>query len=280
MQRVGLHVSISKGLESALEKAQAIGANTIQIFSSPPQSFTPPKFNDEDCKVFKNKAKELDIAPVLIHACYLINLASETERLRLLSIQSLIEDLTFADKIGAKGTIVHTGSHKGKGFSSVLPTVVESIKKILSKTPDSTKLYLEIASGGNGKIGSTFEELHEMLSAVNDERLGVCLDTCHMFAGGYKFDTQESVSKLIKKITETIGWKMIECMHVNDSRGEFGSTRDRHENLGQGFIGKDGLRLILKPVCFNKLPLILETPGFDEKGPDKQNLDILRNLIS
>ena len=111
-------------------------------------------------------------------------------------------------------------------------------------------------------------------------RLGVCLDTCHMFVGGYGFNTQAQVDELTKKIESTIGWGVIECMHANDSKGEFGSTRDRHENIGGGFIGKEAFKLLLRNPKFSNLPLILETPGFDQKGPDKKNLEILKSLIS
>lgn len=277
--RTGAHISISKGLTRALDKARDMGANCVQIFSSPPQSFVAPKFSDFDCTEFFKKSQSMDIQPVFIHATYLINLASDDARLRGLSIQSLIDDLVFAKKIGAKGAVVHTGSHKGRGFGTVLPTVKESIRKILEATPPETKLYLEIAAGGGGKIGTTFEELKTMLEAVDNERVGVCLDTAHMFAQGYAFDTPEKVEALSWKIESTIGWERIECMHVNDSKVEFGSLRDRHENLGKGFIGTDTLKVLLAHPGFRKLPLVLETPGFEDKGPDKNNLDILKSLL-
>lgn len=278
-KRIGVHVSISKGLVEALEKAQAMGANCIQIFSSPPQSFIPPKFSDADCAAFKKRAIQLDILPVFIHATYLVNLGSDKDTLLKLSIKSLMDDLNFAGKIGAKGVIVHTGSHKGKGFMVALPTVVNSIKEILSGTPEATKLYLEIASGGGGKIGSTFAELKALLDGVKTARLGICLDTAHMFAAGYAFDTTEKVAALEDKITATVGWEKVECMHANDSKVELGSGRDRHENIGKGLIGKKPLQLLLRHEKFGKLPWILETPGFADKGPDKQNLDILKSLV-
>ncbi|MEK7165450.1 MAG: deoxyribonuclease IV [Patescibacteria group bacterium] len=279
-RRLGAHVSISKGLTEALVKARNMGGNCIQIFSSPPRGFAPPKFTNEKCKEFKEKSNELNIKPVFIHATYLVNLASEKESLMDASIKSLVDDLNFGDKIGAAGVIVHTGSHKGKGFHFALPIVTDSIRTILNQTHGNTKLLLEIASGGNGKIGSTFEELQKLLLSVKDKRLGVCLDTCHMFAGGYNFDTQEAVNVLLKKITEKVGWNVIDCIHINDSKFPVGSFRDRHENLGNGFIGIEGLKLLLNTPKFSELPMILETPGFDEKGPDKENLDILKNLIS
>lgn len=278
-RRIGAHVSVGNGLVEALEKVNSLGANCIQIFAGPPLSYAQSKFTDNDAVFYKKKALELDITPVFIHARYLINLASTKESLRQISIKTLIGDLIVAEKIGAKGVIVHTGSHKGLGFKKVLPLVKDSLEKILSQTPASIKLYLEVASGGNGKLGSTAEELHELCVLVSSKRIGVCLDTAHLFAGGVAFDTDANVAVLSKNIESTIGWDEIACMHVNDSKAEFGSFRDKHENLGEGFIGKSALKLLLNTKHFNKIPLILETPGFDGKGPDKKNVDILKSLV-
>lgn len=276
---IGAHVGVSKGLVAAAEKAAAIGANCMQLFASPPRSFAPSKFNVEDCLAFTKQTKSLGIDPVFIHATYLINLGSENPRLLESSIACLVDDLNIAGKINAVGSIVHTGSHKGKGLVVVLPTVAGAVESVLKQTPAQTKLLLEIASGGNGKISSTFEELQLLLERINSPRVGVCLDSCHMFAGGYAFDTTEKVDQLAHKIKTTIGWEKVWCMHANDSKFEFGSYRDRHENIGQGFIGKNGLALLLRHPKFGKLPFILETPGFEDKGADKQNIDILKSLI-
>lgn len=280
MTRIGAHVSINNGLLGALKKATDMGANCIQIFSSPPQSFVPPRIALRECVAFRKEAKKRDIQPIFIHAAYLINLASVQDRLRKLSITSLIDDLKLAEKIGAKGSIVHTGSHKGKGFAAVLSFVVSSIQQILAESPETTKLYLEITSGSKGKIGSTFEELQRMLAIVRNPRLGVCLDTAHLFAGGYAFDTGERIAELAKKIETSVGWQVVECLHANDSKVPFGSGLDRHENIGEGYIGKEPFTLLLHHPKFSQLPFIDETPGFDDKGPDKRNLDILKSLKS
>lgn len=277
--KIGAHVSISKGLTAALDKVHDMGANCLQIFASPPRSFTPSHLSDQDCSAFKNKSQELDIGPNFIHATYLINLGSEKDQSRQLSVDSLKNDLMIADKIGAEGSIVHTGSHKGKGLLTVLPWVVDSIQKVLSDTPSNTNLYLEIASGGNGKIGITFEELQMIIDSVNNPRLGVYLDTAHMFAGGYAFDTEEKVEELYKKICDTVGWTRVGGFHANDSKVEFNSGKDRHENIGEGLIGKEPFRLLLNHAHFGRLPFVLETPGFDDNGPDKQNVDILKSLL-
>jgi deoxyribonuclease-4 len=191
-----------------------------------------------------------------------------------------VNDLIFAEKIGAKGSIVHTGSHKGTGFDSIVPVVADSIAQVLTSTPPTTKLYLEIASGGNGKVGSTFEELATLLRAVHNPRLGVCLDTAHMFAGGYTFDTPEKVTALAQKIAETISWSAVECIHTNDSKTALSSFLDRHENIGHGALGSGPFKLLLHNTHFGQLPFILEVPGMDGKsGPDKENMDRLKALI-
>lgn len=279
MRWVGAHVSIGKGLIGALEKAQAMGANCIQIFSSPPQSFVPPRFTESECHSFKGQAVELDMRPIFIHATYLVNLGSDKDTLKNLSVKSLIDDLIFAEKIGAKGVIVHTGSHKGKGFTSVVPTVRDAIVDILNDTPETTAFFLEIAAGGPSKIGSSFEELQALLESVGSPRLGVCLDTAHLFAGGFDFRSEEAIQALDQKIADTVGWERVACMHVNDSKVPFGSFKDRHENLGEGMIGLKALKLLLNSSHFSLLPLIIETPGFDDKGPDKENVEILKSLL-
>jgi deoxyribonuclease IV len=277
--RIGAHVSIGKGLVESLVRAQDMGANCLQIFSSPPQSFVEPKFSDAQCIELKNRAQELNIQPIFIHATYLINLGSDNSDLLNKSIKSLTADLIFASKISSPGVIVHTGSHKGRGFVHALPIVVEAIKQILEQTPVTTKLLLEIASGGGGKIGSTFEELATILNNVNNKRLGVCLDTAHMFAAGFDYSSYEKVTQLTTKIDDTIGWERVACVHVNDSKTDFGSFKDRHENLGVGKIGLEALKILLNSPNINKLPLVLETPGFNDKGPDKRNVEILKALM-
>ncbi|HCS78336.1 TPA: hypothetical protein DIV55_01185 [Patescibacteria group bacterium] len=277
--KIGAHVSIAKGIPAALIKIQTMGANCLQIFSSSPRSFGTPKATDDDCSKFKTEAKRRGIGPNFIHANYLVNLGTDKQRLLELSTQSLVTDLNFADKVGARGVIVHTGSHGGRGFDKVLNPVANVIKKILKTANGEAKLLLEITSGGKGRIGANFQELQQLLQAVNHPRLGVCLDTCHMFAAGYAFDSAEKITELKKQIQATVGWSNIYCLHVNDSKGEFASHIDRHENIGKGKIGKAPFKLLLHDEKFKELPFILETPGFDDKGPDKQNIDILKSLL-
>ncbi|MBI4058515.1 deoxyribonuclease IV [Candidatus Gottesmanbacteria bacterium] len=278
-RRIGAHVSISKGLRESLPKALRIGANCMQIFSSPPQSFTPPHFTDEECESFRKLALEVDIQPVFIHALYLANLSSDDEGLRVKSVKSLIADMIFCEKIGGAGVIVHTGSHKGRGFEVSLVETKKSLSEILAATPETSNLYLEIACGNAGKVGQNFQELKKLLEIGNSPRLRICLDTAHMFANGYAFDTQEKVDRLVQEIETNVGWHNVSCVHVNDSKVNCGGLRDQHENIGSGYIGRDAFRMLLNHERLKTLPLIIETPGFDDQGPDKQNLDILKSIL-
>jgi len=277
--KIGAHVSIAKGMPAALTKIEVMGANCLQIFSSSPRSFGTPKATSGDCSQFKKEATKLEIGPNFIHANYLVNLGTDKQRLLELSAQSLVTDLQFADQIGATGVVVHTGSHGGRGFATVVKPVAEVIKQILKKADGHAKLCLEITAGGKGRIGASFAELQQLLLLVDNSRLGICLDTCHMFAGGYSFDSLEKITQLSKTIDQTVGWSNIVCMHANDSKGEFKSHSDRHENIGAGKIGAMPFKLLLHDEKFKELPFILETPGFDGKGPDKQNVEILKSLV-
>lgn len=278
--RLGAHIGLKKDLLGVLVKAQQLDANCIQIFSSPPTAFFPSKFSLDDRIIFKKQAIVSDIGPNFIHAKYLINLGTDKEGLRHLSEKCLIDDLHCASEMGMRGVIVHTGSHQNRGFETVVGEVVRSIKKILQDSPDDAMLYLEIAAGGGGKIGSTFEELAVIIDEVESERIGICLDSAHLFAAGFAFDTVEKAYNLAKLIQKTVGWKRVGCIHVNDSKVPFASHKDRHENLGEGEIGLNSLKNILTHPKFSSLPLILETPGFDGKGPDKKNMNLLKSMVN
>lgn len=276
--RIGAHISISKGMVAALDKAAEMGANCIQVFSTSPRTFAPPIIDEKRTSEFASEAKKRDIGPNFVHAGYLINLGSDKPDLLKKSIIRLSGDMSFAHAMGGAGAIVHTGSHTGRGFESIVSIVAASIKEVLEKSLPGSKLLLEIASGGNGKIGSTFEELSTLLKAVGSQRVGVCLDTCHMFAGGYAFNTTSEVDVLAQKIESTVGFDRIWCMHANDSKGEFNSALDRHENIGDGRIGNAGFKALLAHPKFSKIPFLLETPGLDGKGPDKENVERLKKL--
>jgi deoxyribonuclease-4 len=250
--KIGAHVSIAGGFDQAQRRIKEMGGNCLQIFSSSPRGWSLP-----DSKInFR-----FSLSPVYFHASYLINLADKREIGRK-SKQSLIAELNLAAKLGVKGSVVHLGS----GFIDEI--LFNNIREILEKTPPETLFIIENA--GNKKIGRTMGEMEEILKMLGSPRVRVCLDTCHLFAAGIRFEEMEKLSFFDK----------VELIHLNDSRDPFGSGRDRHENIGQGKIGLEDFKMIVNNPNLSHLPFILEVPGFDNNGPDKQNIQIVKRLFA
>lgn len=276
----GAHLSIAGGYEQALARAVAIGANCLQIFSGNPRSFAGPAvLSDAAAQEFKESAEKLGIAPIYFHAPYLVNLASE-EPTGDLSEKLLVAELSVASRLGVRGSIVHLGSFKkasGADRERQYKLLIKRIKTILASAKEPSFLIVENA--GTRKIGRTLEEISEILSNVNGQKLKVCLDTCHLHAAGYDLRSREKLEAFLKEFDKKIGLERLECFHVNDSRDPLGSLRDRHENIGEGEIGSAVFRLLLNHPKTRRLPFIIETPGFDGGGPDKKNLDILKAMV-
>lgn len=280
--KLGAHVSAAGSLTNAISKAVEIGAECIQIFPTPPQSFLQKDRTEGEISEFVRAKKKAGIEPVFFHGTYLVNLATEKPQNLKLSIDSLIFYQKLAARIGAAGTIFHIGSHKGKGFQQALNQVISAIKEILDKSPKDVDLIIENAAGKQteaGKIGENFSEIGEILKALGAPNLKVCLDTCHLFVSGYEVRTKEGLAKTLAEFDEQVGLGKIVAIHANDAKAEFGSGLDRHENIGEGHIGLGGFRAILAEKALSSIPFILEVPGFDNKGPDKKNLDILKSLV-
>ncbi len=278
--KVGAHVSIAKSLDLAIDRAVEIGADCIQIFGSAPQSWQPFIFPLEQVDLFMKKKEKFGIGPVFLHAIYLINLASDNPYILGRSIGSLEQYLKFGKIIGAEGVIFHVGSHKGKGFPAVAEQVVEAMRQILLRTEGSGKLILENSAGAGGVIGAKFGELGKLIKAVNSPRLAVCLDTAHAFESGYDFKTKAGLDSSLKEFDRQVGLEKLSCLHANDSKTSLGSNRDRHANIGEGEIGLAGFKNIVNHPELKDLPLVIETPGFDENGPDLKNMEILRGLAN
>jgi len=278
--KIGAHVSSSAPLPKCVDRAREIGAETIQIFASAPQSWRPGSHTDETLAAMKQRADEYAITPVFLHGIYLINLASADETLVNRSVGSLKQALQFCASTGTKGAIFHTGSHKGAGFAAVLSQIVEAIGDVLAATAPETWLILENSAGQGGTVGGRFPELGAIIRAVGSERVKVCLDTCHAYAAGYDIATPEGCDKVLDEFEREVGLARLVAVHANDSKAAIGSGLDRHENIGEGHIGREGFRSFLGALKIPDLPLILEVPGFEGKGPDKRNVDILRALCA
>ncbi len=241
-------------------------------FASSPRSL---QFKDVDPKLVKSyldKKQAAMIGPHFFHGVYLVNLAADTKSHLKTSIDSLIFYQQMAGEIGGVGTIFHIGSHKGTGFAKVMDQIIASINYVLDSSPKGVKLILENTAGQNGAVGS-FSELAEIIARVGDKsKIGVCLDTQHAFASGIKLES------VLDIFDQKVGLKRLTVVHLNDSKSDFGSHLDRHENLGVGQIGKDILKKFVNDPRLKNIPLILEVPGSGE-GPEKSDIDTLRSLV-
>jgi deoxyribonuclease-4 len=277
--RIGAHVSTEGGLEKAVERAQAMGAETIQIFAAAPQSWRKKVYSAEEAEAFQRKASEADVQPVFIHGVYLVNLATSDPAGLERSIDALTWSLDVCRQIGALGTIFHLGSHRGAGFEAVLSQVVAAVCRILEGSPGDTRLILENSAGMGASVGSRLSELGVIMrEARHGGRVKVCFDTQHAFAAGYDVATARGLEATLAEFDEQVGLANLVAVHANDSKIPLGGGVDRHENIGEGLIGREGFKVIMGHNAFRDIPFLLEVPGFEKKGPDKENLDILRQI--
>lgn len=272
--KLGAHVSIVGGYVNALHKIKKMGGVSLQIFSASPRAWNFARLTDETVTEFLTMKRKLKVDPVYFHASYLINLAFNN-RVGQLSTQLLTHELQIASKMGIVGSIIHTGSHKDG--EKDIQIAVKNISKILEKIPDDVLFIIENA--GTRKIGLYLEEIEEIIKSLKSKQVKVCLDTCHLHAAGYDLRTKTTCSQFLEVFDRKIGLEKLEMWHLNDSKDPFGSFRDRHENIGGGFVGTEVFKNILLHPKTKNLPGIIETPGFDDMGPDKKNLDILKSLI-
>lgn len=282
MPILGAHVSAAAGLWKCFGRAKKIGAKTIQIFGSSPQQWKTKIPTEAEIKKFKKIHKESGIDPVFLHASYLVNLASPDNRIRYGSIKILSDHLSIAELLGIKGLIFHIGSATG-GIkkSDAMKKVIKGIKMVLKEVPGKSQLIMENTAGGGNKIGDEMRELGEIYQGVKSERLKVCIDTAHgLEAGVFKTFSKTELDKFVNKCKKEFGWKNVVALHINDSKTKYKSHHDRHANIGEGEIGIKGFKNLVVNKFFNKLPWILEVPGFDNKGPDKRNIEILKGLIN
>jgi deoxyribonuclease-4 len=261
-------------------RALAIGAEAIQIFASGPQSWRFKPLPKEQATAFREKAADAGDPPVFLHGVYLVNLATQVPENLEKSIQSLVDYMVVAHQIGAKGVIFHIGSHKGAGYERMLGQVADSMAKVLEKTPDDTWLIIENSAGMGQHVGAKLSDIGTVIKEIESPRLMVCLDTEHAFAAGYDVASKDGLAKTIDEFHATIGLDRLVAVHANDSKGPLGWGVDRHENIGEGQIGIKGFEIIMAHPAFRDVPFLLEVPGFDKQGPDKQNVDILKGIWS
>ena len=275
--RFGGHVN--GGIKGSVARAVEIGAETIQIFVGSPQMWKEPNPAPADVVAFMEGVKKAKIGPVFVHGNYLVNLASASEVNLAKSIDNLRTALFLSDSIGASGLIFHPGSAGQASYDDALDKVLRSLHSVLSDYNGSCKLILEVCAGQGQTIGDKFSEFSDIINRLDrDKRLGVCWDTCHLFNAGYDVSSEQGLLDTMSEFEECVGFEWLYAIHANDSKTPLGARRDRHENIGMGCIGAEAFGRMLQVPQLRALPWILEVPGQDRNGPDRANLEVLRQL--
>jgi deoxyribonuclease-4 len=276
---VGVHVSPSGGLWRAVERGTALGAQAIQIFNQSPRMWRPTAYGEEDFARFREALAASDIGAVMIHAVYLLNCASEDPDIRSKSLASLTHSLRVGDAIGAHCVVVHPGSALAGPPGPAIARAGELFAAALAGS-ERCPLHLENTAGAGGTLGRSFAELAALIEAGGSgPRLGLCLDSCHLFASGYEIRTPSALAAVIDDCERTLGSKRIGSLHLNDSQTPLGSNRDRHANIGDGELGLEGARSFVNEPRFAALPCVLETPGPDRSGPSAEEVALVIGLI-
>ncbi len=274
---IGAHVSSSGGIHTALGRAAEIGAETVQVFTQSPRMWRPTDHPEANLERFRERRAELGV-PVVCHALYLINLAAQDDAIYDKSVTALAHTVDVACRIDAEAVIFHVGSHLGAGFDAGLERVVPALASCLERCSETTWLLMENTAGAGGTIGRSIEELETLLERLDRHpRLGLCLDSCHLYASGYDVTERSELDRTLAEVDRGIGLDRLRALHVNDSEMPLGSNRDRHANVGEGLMG-DGLGTFLAHPSLQGLPALLETPGKDKHGPDAAQLTLTRKL--
>jgi deoxyribonuclease-4 len=275
---IGGHVSTAGGLDKAVERGEELGADAIQIFNQSPRMWKPTVYGEDDLARFREAVAASRVESVVIHAVYLINSATDDPELRDKSLTSLEQALTVGAGIGAAGVVLHPGSAKTGDVGEAIARCGDTLREALART-EGCDLLLEDTAGTGGTLGRSFEELSALLEASGgDERLGLCLDSCHLLASGYDVRTAEALASVLDDCDAVVGLDRLRCLHVNDSQTPLGSNRDRHAALGEGEIGREGCAAFFSEPRFEGLPMIFEGPGVEGKGIVARDIEIAREL--
>jgi deoxyribonuclease-4 len=280
--RLGAHIGTSHGLNKVAATARSVGCEVVQIFSKSPQMWKGPPISDEVAAAFRESVRAEGLGSVAVHHCYLLNLASPKAALLKQSRRAIVDELQRAEKLGAEHLIFHPGAHTGSGADAGLALLSASLNWVLEQTPGlHVKALLENAAGAGSALCSTFPELRRALDGVSDRtRVGVALDSCHLFAAGYDLRTPESYGAVMDRLEAELGRREVLAFHVNDSKGEFGQHLDRHANIGQGKIGVEGFRPLVTDPTWRQTPGYLETPvESDDYSEYRADLVALRGLL-
>jgi deoxyribonuclease-4 len=275
---IGAHVSTGGGLVRAIERAQEMTCDAIQIFNQSPRMWRPTRYSDADFAEFRKAMKGSRVEVVAIHMIYLINPAAKDREMQKKSLESLTHALRVGDGIGALGVVVHPGALKEDTRTHARKRAVKLIKEALARSERCPIIY-ENTAGSPQLLGRDFDETAELIDKTGGpRRLGLCIDSCHLWATGYDLRTPEAVSELADEIDGKVGLKQLRLLHVNDSRDDLGSNRDRHTAIGKGDIGRKGIRAFLGEPRFQDLPAIFEGPGLGGGSPIREDVQLMRRL--
>ena len=279
--RVGVHCSVRKGFVGALEEAAALGCETMQMFTQSPRGWKTRVYSEEEFALFRDERKRLGITPVVVHAPYLPNLCTSNELLYQKSLQALKDDLARCENLGAEYLVIHPGSYSdGADLETGFARIGAALNEGLRSVPGTSRILIENMAGGGRRVAGPFQQIAEMLKRVDQQdRIGVCFDTCHAFAAGYDISTEQGVSDTLQEFDREIGLERIYVFHTNDSKGARGSHRDLHQHLGQGMIGLNGFKALFRSGPFNERAFILETPKEPAPTSDLENLKKLRSCL-
>jgi deoxyribonuclease-4 len=273
---LGAHCS--GGVTSALDRAVQIGADAVQLFTQSPRAWRPPNPDPAAFERFRARRAETGIGAVLCHAIYLVNLASPNDDFYEKSLNTLATTVDIAVGIEAEAVVFHVGSHQGAGLETGLERVVPALELVLDRCREPTWLLVENSAGAGGTIGRSLEELEILVDRLGRHpRLGVCLDSCHLFVSGYDVSEPAELARVVDELDERVGLDRLRALHVNDSEAPLGSNRDRHANLGEGLLG-ERLGVFLAHPAFQHLPAVLEVPGKSGRGPDADEVRKLKEL--
>ena len=275
---IGAHLSTRGGLHTIFERASAIGASAAALFSKNGNQWKGKTLTNDDCATF---TAQRSVTPLLTHASYLINLATTNEEFHRKSIAAMLDELDRAERLGIHAVVLHPGAHMGAGAGAAVDQIARSLDQVHAAIPDHRVVTLLETSAGQGScVGCTFEELGRMIELVDDpKRVGICFDTCHVFAAGYEMRTRDAYERTIEELIRHVGLENVGAFHLNDSKKPLGSRVDRHQHIGEGELGLEPFRFLLNDPRFARIPKVIETPKTVETISDQRNLHVLRSLV-
>jgi len=279
VRRLGVHTSIAGGVHLSLTRARELGCTTMQIFSHNPRQWHVSRMSDEEVRQFRELRGVIEIEPVFIHTSYLINLAALHPDILDKSVQLLIREMELADALGAEYVVLHTGSASEDSGDNARRRASDAMRIVSGYRTWNARLLLENTAGERGDISSKIRDLAEIMNAAGSALVaGICLDTCHAFQAGYDLSSEEGLDEIVREIEREIGLERVRLIHLNDSKRAFNAGVDRHEHIGTGEIGKEGLKRIIHHPSLKDVPLILETPKKSEED-DPRNLKVVRGFL-